>query len=142
MLHFGYFESVNLYAIVKNSPDGKFYTGAGFESYNPANWDDYAIPMTEQGNSKHYTAPFDFIDIYEVFVYQQLGDDPSINDIMVGAGTTDVEPLRLMLSSIVARLQGADTDTITIRDLADTKDRIVANVDEFGNRHSVVVDPI
>lgn len=48
--------------------------------------------------------------------------------------------VRIILSSAALKLSGADTDTIRTRDVADTKDRIVATVDEHGNRTAVALD--
>ncbi len=50
------------------------------------------------------------------------------------------QALRLILSSAAAKLSGAATTTVTIRDIADTKDRITATVDASGNRTAVSVD--
>lgn len=47
---------------------------------------------------------------------------------------------RLILASVANKLSGAATTTVSIRDLADTKNRIVATVDVDGNRSSVTVD--
>jgi hypothetical protein len=47
---------------------------------------------------------------------------------------------RLILASVANKLSGAATTTISIRDVADTKDRIVATVDVDGNRSSVTLD--
>lgn len=56
-------------------------------------------------------------------------------------GTLDhQEVMRLLLAAAANKLAGADTTSVTIRDLADTKDRITATVDEFGNRTAVSVD--
>lgn len=50
------------------------------------------------------------------------------------------QTLRLILSSTVAKLSGAATTTVTIRDIGDTKNRITATVDANGNRSSVTTD--
>ena len=50
------------------------------------------------------------------------------------------QTLRLILSSVVAKLSGAATTTVAIRDIGDTKDRITATVDSSGNRSAVTVD--
>lgn len=50
------------------------------------------------------------------------------------------EALRLILSSVAGKLSGAGTATITIRNVSDSKDRIVATVDTNGNRTSVTYD--
>lgn len=50
------------------------------------------------------------------------------------------ESLRLILSSLAGKVSGAGTSTITIRDVNDAVDRIVATVDSNGNRTSVTKD--
>lgn len=50
------------------------------------------------------------------------------------------QALRLILSAVAAKLSGADTSTVTIRDIGDTKDRISATVDDSGNRTAVTLD--
>ncbi len=58
----------------------------------------------------------------------------------VESGYTLRQALRLMLSSMAAKLSGAATTTVTIRDVGDTKDRIVATVDADGNRSALTLD--
>lgn len=60
------------------------------------------------------------------------------NDIESGYSLR--EALRLILSSVAGKLSGAGTATITIRNVPDDKDRIVATVDSNGNRTSVTYD--
>tara|TARA_R110000744_G_scaffold85683_13_gene167447 strand:+ start:228 stop:5822 length:5595 start_codon:yes stop_codon:yes gene_type:complete len=50
------------------------------------------------------------------------------------------EVMRLLLAAAAGKLGGADGTTVSIRDQADSKDRIVATVDENGNRTAVTVD--
>lgn len=50
------------------------------------------------------------------------------------------EALRLILSSAAGKLSGAETTTITIRNVPDSKNRIVATVDSNGNRTAVTYD--
>jgi len=57
-------------------------------------------------------------------------------------GNLDVQDvLRIMLAATANKLSGAGTGTISIRDLLDGKDRIVATTDALGNRSAVVLDP-
>ena len=60
------------------------------------------------------------------------------NDIETGY--TMRESLRLILSALVGKVSGAETTTVTIRDINDTINRIVATVDANGNRTSVTKD--
>lgn len=50
------------------------------------------------------------------------------------------ELLRLISAALAGEVSGADTTTVTIRDITDTKDRITATVDTVGNRSTVTVD--
>lgn len=50
------------------------------------------------------------------------------------------QALRIILSAAGAKLSGAATNTVTIRDVGDTKDRITATVDADGNRTAVTLD--
>ena len=59
-------------------------------------------------------------------------------DIETGYSTR--ESLRLILSALVGKVSGAETTTVTIRDINDTINRIVATVDANGNRTSVTKD--
>lgn len=58
----------------------------------------------------------------------------------VETGYTLRKSLRLMLSALSGKISGAGTPTVTIRNVTDTKDRIVAGVDVDGNRTSITTD--
>lgn len=60
------------------------------------------------------------------------------NDIE--SGYTLRQSLRLVLSALVGKLSGAPGTSISIRDINDTVDRIVATVDSNGNRTAVTKD--
>lgn len=53
---------------------------------------------------------------------------------------TAAQFLRLIVSSAVAKLSGAATASVKIRDIYDTKDRVTATVDSDGNRIAVTYD--
>jgi len=59
---------------------------------------------------------------------------------IIDSGFEAQEVLRLIASASAGKLSGAAGTSITIRDLADSKDRIVATVDSDGNRLNVVKD--
>lgn len=65
---------------------------------------------------------------------------PDLLDEPVETGTSMREALRLLLASQVGKLSGAEGTEITIRDINDLVDRIVATVDESGNRLAVMTD--
>jgi hypothetical protein len=58
----------------------------------------------------------------------------------IETGYTLRESLKLILASLTGKVSGAGTTTITIRDVNDAVDRIVATVDANGNRTSVTKD--
>jgi hypothetical protein len=60
-------------------------------------------------------------------------------DIVEGSVTYQ-EALRLANAANAGKLSGAGTTDVTIRDLADTKDRVAATVDASGNRTAVTLD--
>ena len=55
-------------------------------------------------------------------------------------GITVRNGLRLILAALAGKVAGADTDTVTIRNPADTVTRITATVDQYGNRLVVTYD--
>lgn len=57
----------------------------------------------------------------------------------VETGFTLRQALRLMLSALCGQLSGAATTTVTIRDVNNTTNRIVATVDSNGNRSAVTL---
>lgn len=50
------------------------------------------------------------------------------------------QALRLILASAAGKLSGAATTTVTIRNIGDSKDRIIATVDADGNRSAFTYD--
>jgi hypothetical protein len=55
-------------------------------------------------------------------------------------GYSAEEEMRIQSASAAAKLSGAGTANVKIRDLNDTKDRIDADVDDVGNRDAVTID--
>lgn len=67
----------------------------------------------------------------------------SVGDILGGeieTGFSLQDALRLILSSTAGKVSGAETTTITFRNVTDDKDRIIATVDANGNRTSITYD--
>lgn len=58
----------------------------------------------------------------------------------VETGVTLRQALRAILSASAAKLSGASTTSVAIRDVNDTKNRITATVDAAGNRSAVTLD--
>lgn len=69
-------------------------------------------------------------------------DIGQIHDLEDGIETsiTPRQAQRLILAAVAGKLSGAETTTIVIRNVGDTKDRITATVDIPGNRSAVTVD--
>lgn len=55
-------------------------------------------------------------------------------------GYTPRQIMRLVSAALAGKISGAGTTTLTIRDVADTRDRIVATVDADGNRSALTLD--
>lgn len=77
-----------------------------------------------------------------------IGFRPSATDIAgelldvqeVEAGMNLRAALRIITAALAGKVSGAAGTTVTIRDVNDTKDRIVATVDASGNRSAVTLD--
>lgn len=76
-----------------------------------------------------------------------VGDIPTaaaiadaVHDEVVEGTTTLRQSVRLANAALGGKASGLDTTEATFRDLADTKDRIVATVDADGNRSAVTRD--
>jgi hypothetical protein len=80
---------------------------------------------------------FDIIPAH-VHPVSQIAD--GVLDEVVEGAYTMRQFLRLFASVLAAKLSGAATATVTIRDVGDTKDRVTATVDADGNRTAVVLD--
>ena len=58
----------------------------------------------------------------------------------VEAGWSALEATRVMLSALAGKVSGANTTSIAFRDVGDSKNRISATVDQYGNRNVVTID--
>ncbi len=59
---------------------------------------------------------------------------------IVEAGMSTRQALKLMLAALAGKVSGGGTTTITIRNTADSKNRIIATVDANGNRSALTYD--
>jgi hypothetical protein len=59
---------------------------------------------------------------------------------LLESGYSAGDIMRVMSAALAGEVSGAGTATVTIRDIADAKDRIVASVDGTGNRTAVTLD--
>ena len=64
----------------------------------------------------------------------------SVASLEIENGYDLKEVLRLVSAALAGKLSGGGTSTVTIRDINDTVDRIVATVDSSGNRTDVTKD--
>ena len=70
-------------------------------------------------------------------------NDITVADIIAGIadGTYDLqEMIRLIFSACCLKISGGGTTTISTRDSADAKNRVIATVDGAGNRTAVTLD--
>ena len=75
------------------------------------------------------------------YALSTAGVDAVLDDT-IGDGTiTARQALRVILAALAGKLSGAATATITIRNLADSANVVVATVDADGNRSAVTVTP-
>lgn len=63
-----------------------------------------------------------------------------IDSTEIETGFTQVQILKVIAAALGGKLSGAGTGTITIRDVNDTVNRIVATTDDDGNRTVVTLD--
>ncbi len=78
----------------------------------------------------------------------EIGSRPSAFDVaseimdvqLIEPGMTLRKALRLLTAVSAGKISGAAGSTITIRNVPDTKDRVVAGVDANGNRLTVTTD--
>ncbi len=62
------------------------------------------------------------------------------DDTEIEPGITLRKAMRLILATLAGKVSGASGNTITIRNVGDTKTRITATVDEDGNRTAIAYD--
>jgi hypothetical protein len=103
----------------------------------------FVIDSVEDDSKLHtsldnYTSKADWKGL-SVFQQAQLTRIHSLLDVIEN-GKDHAQVMRILLSAMSGKVSGAETETITFRDNADTKDRIVATTDANGNRSAVVLD--
>lgn len=103
-----------------------------------------AAAMTEQAAAARYI--YDYVLPGTVGLYvarafsSQANLDAQYMECAVQVGQAWIQNQKLVEAALAGKLSGATTTTVRIRDLADTKDAIVATVDADGNRSAVVTD--
>lgn len=79
-----------VYAVVRDSAGQVWNTAASeFEVFNAGNWDDYDIPVLEQGDTGYYVGDFPSAEegLYLLEVRKRAGVSPATSDNIVGAGS-------------------------------------------------------
>jgi hypothetical protein len=66
--------------------------------------------------------------------------DAVLEKVIEGTLTVE-EMLRIFMAVLAGKSTGGGTTTVAFRDVADTKDRVEAEVDTSGNRTSITLDP-
>lgn len=98
------------------------------------------LPETLIGGRMDSNAQAAATDLITSTVLADSAVDEILDDPVEGAITLR-QAIRLILAAVAAKLSGAASTTVTIRDVNDTANRIVATVDADGNRTAVVLTP-
>ena len=101
---------------------------------------DLVLQVEDLGSGADITDGTLVIDLW----YRPITDDGHLAGDDSDEGAIDgydlEEAMRIVLAALAGKVSGAGTTSIAIRDMADTKDRITATVDENGNRTAVTRD--
>ena len=112
--------------------------GYGFEVYAGSGSNADAIYLGGDGTGKSVNAPQNIAVSDGNLTLAAIRD--AVWAKTIETGYTALQSTRLMLSALAGKLSGAATTTVTIRNAADSKNRIVATVDSDGNRSAVTHD--
>lgn len=107
--------------------------GSGFYKYNFSSYDnnyDYVI-ICDGGSSLYGSERYTISSIGAIKI--------DLTEILEGSVSIE-DALRLMFAVLLNKSAGGGTTTITFKDLADSKNRVSATVDNKGNRSAVVID--
>lgn len=99
------------------------------------------ISLTENVTGTLYLGDCATIEVGDIIVTYEAGvvlGASEYEPVIIEAGITRDEVLRLILSVLTGLSTGGGTDTITFRNVGDTKDRLVVTVDRDGNRTVIV----
>ncbi len=72
------------------------------------------------------------------FALSAAGVDAILDEVIEGTHTLR-QYIRTMASVLLAKVSGGGSDTITYRDVDDSKDRVVATVTTDGDRTAIVL---
>jgi hypothetical protein len=123
---------------------GKAINAAGQVLVAPTHTNDDALHLTANGTGKALNAigqvrvaPSHTND--DALVLTPNGSGKSISAVVEGA-VGILESLRVANAVLGGKISGGGTTTETIRDVNDTKNRVVATVDAYGNRSAITLD--
>lgn len=101
--------SGSLYARIRKASTGYWWNGSSFETYTAANYGDYDVVMTEEGNSQVYVADFPTAitaaGTYEIWVHR--GSPATEGDYVVSIGKIDWSG-SAAISSVTAAMSGSE----------------------------------
>jgi hypothetical protein len=141
---------------IRRGSDGLFWDGDSFEATeqfvattaaggtaDPHHFYDFTIPVASS-DGEHYDVLMRAEDdpATEFRMGLEVRRDDALLDLANGVetGWTLRQMLRIAFSVLAGLLSGAETTEVRIRDVNDTKDRIIATVTSDGNRTTVVLD--
>lgn len=88
----------------------------------------------------YITATISGIATGAIIASEQTDTSDIMNTVVEGAFTLQ-DVLRIMVAALAGKLDGGGTGTLTFRDLSDTLDRIIADVDlATGDRDNITLD--
>lgn len=112
-LHTGAATGNTVYAQIF-SPSARRWNGSSFEVYSSANYDNYDIPLTEQGSSGVYVGDFPTAitdpALYEIYYYIQNGGAPTEGDPIAGIGSVNWDGSTVIPSSATVQGEMSATD--------------------------------
>ena len=103
-----------VYAVIRNASD-QVWNGTAFVTYNAANWTTYAVTLTEQGATGHYSAAFpagiSTAGLYAFVSYVRSGGSAATTDAKVFEGTIDTRTTAVDLSGVTTALDNLANGT-------------------------------
>lgn len=108
-----------LYVVLRNVSNQVWNVGAAaWQTYNVANWAQYAIPLTEDTSSGWYTAAvpagISTTTVLRILVYGQLGGSPAAGDDNLGVSISTWTGSTWSTSVDVASISGSTTAAIRL----------------------------
>jgi len=104
-----------------------------------------SIPWNTSWDAEVQSECIDALNDYDPPTKTELDNalSDTINNIennVVEGTLTNIQLKRILLSALAGKSTGGGTSSVAFRDIADSKNRITANVDENGNRTSITIN--